>query len=357
MTFSPPAGKRFKTCCAAIAGFCLLAAATACSLPSVFRDSLSDIKSILPQESVLVRERPFLLGSEADMSLCVLAIATGLGPPVPDKATEQIVTVKALVKPLPGTEPLDSPKPVNTMPMHARLNAVISPEGVVTAGKGWTASRYAYQLTGLKPAKNITFGRPVVIPIITPKGDPYVLDIILRNTVAKRWQTARFVNFSQSPILKSLVTSSVALVGRPYVWGGINDFGAGTRRARWNGRRVAGFDCSGLVIYVYQQIGIAIPWRTTAEQWNNLAPVEDRDILPGDLVFWANRQGKIYHVGIILGDIGAGPENNEPDGEWDMLHAPSRNQTVRVEYGFLKGPMYGIAGFRTLIGYNGYRGY
>jgi hypothetical protein len=58
-----------------------------------------------------------------------------------------------------------------------------------------------------------------------------------------------------------------------------------------------------------------------------------------------------------MGDIGSGPENPEPDGEWDLLHAPSRNQTVRIEYSFFEGPMLGVAGFRTLIGYNEFRGY
>ena len=58
-----------------------------------------------------------------------------------------------------------------------------------------------------------------------------------------------------------------------------------------------GFDCSGLVSYVYAQLGIALP-HFAAAQWLYGAPVPVDSLQPGDLVFF----DKLDHVGIYLGD-------------------------------------------------------
>ncbi len=244
-------------------------------------------------------------------------------------------------------------------PIHVILRGIITPEGSIIGDHAWALSKQALAITGL-PAPSMQVpatSSTIYIPIIAPAGIPYVLDIAFGSPSGGYWLALRFVDFAQSPVLRNLVEMGIQQVGRPYVWGGVNDYGSNDARALWNGKRVQGFDCSGLVIYLYRQIAIEIPWRRTRGQWLHLPPVDVTDILPGDLVYWRNRRGKIYHVGIVMGDIGSGPENPEPDGEWDLLHAPSRNQTVRIEYSFFEGPMLGVAGFRTLIGYNEFRGY
>jgi peptidoglycan DL-endopeptidase CwlO len=75
--------------------------------------------------------------------------------------------------------------------------------------------------------------------------------------------------------------ASIALhyLGVPYVYGGASP---------------SGFDCSGLVMYVYSQLGISLPHYTVA-QWNATQPVSSP--APGDLVFFNG----LGHVGIYIG--------------------------------------------------------
>jgi cell wall-associated NlpC family hydrolase len=70
-------------------------------------------------------------------------------------------------------------------------------------------------------------------------------------------------------------------LGVPYVWGGASP---------------SGFDCSGLVMYVYAQLGISLPHYTVA-QWNATVPVAPTQMEPGDLVFFDG----LGHVGIYIG--------------------------------------------------------
>ena len=75
--------------------------------------------------------------------------------------------------------------------------------------------------------------------------------------------------------------ASIALryLGVPYVYGGSSP---------------SGFDCSGLVMYVYAQLGISLPHYTVA-QWNATQPISSP--APGDLVFFNG----LGHVGIYIG--------------------------------------------------------
>ena len=56
----------------------------------------------------------------------------------------------------------------------------------------------------------------------------------------------------------------------PYVWGGASP---------------DGFDCSGLVMYVYAQLGVSLP-HNAAAQYEALPHVPTSDLEPGDLVFF-----------------------------------------------------------------------
>jgi len=59
------------------------------------------------------------------------------------------------------------------------------------------------------------------------------------------------------------------------------------------------FDCSGLVVRVYRELGVELP-RTSAAQFEALEPVDEPR--PGDLVFFGFRGTGVDHVGIYLGE-------------------------------------------------------
>jgi cell wall-associated NlpC family hydrolase len=71
-------------------------------------------------------------------------------------------------------------------------------------------------------------------------------------------------------------------LGVPYVWGGSSP---------------RGFDCSGFVMYVYNQLGVSLPHHA-ASQWNYGTPVSRDQLQPGDLVFFDG----LGHNGIYVGN-------------------------------------------------------
>ncbi|WP_081770170.1 C40 family peptidase [Luteimonas huabeiensis] len=103
----------------------------------------------------------------------------------------------------------------------------------------------------------------------------------------------------------AVVIRAISLVGTPYRFGGNTPEG--------------GFDCSGLVNYVYRDmLDLRLP-RSSRE----LAEVQGPRIAPerlasGDLVFFGSR-GNVTHVGIYV-------------GEGRFVHAPSSGGTVRLDH-------------------------
>ncbi|MEV0586900.1 C40 family peptidase [Nonomuraea sp. NPDC050310] len=85
---------------------------------------------------------------------------------------------------------------------------------------------------------------------------------------------------------------------KPYVWGaeGPNSY-----------------DCSGLVMAAYQQVGISLP-HYTGDQWTAGRHISREELRPGDLVFFYN---DLHHVGIY---VGGGM----------MVHAPQTGDVVRL---------------------------
>ncbi|HON76965.1 MAG TPA: C40 family peptidase, partial [Spirochaetota bacterium] len=72
-------------------------------------------------------------------------------------------------------------------------------------------------------------------------------------------------------------------------------------RYRFGGTTPRGFDCSGLVMYVYKKNGIRVP-RTASSQYSHGRHVPRRSLKPGDLVFFqTSRRSRISHVGIYAG--------------------------------------------------------
>jgi peptidoglycan DL-endopeptidase CwlO len=81
---------------------------------------------------------------------------------------------------------------------------------------------------------------------------------------------------------------------------------------RWGGSSPAGFDCSGLVVYVFAQMGVSLPHSSYA-LWGVGMPVSRDQLQPGDLVFFNG----LGHVGIYIGG-------------GQFIHAPHTGDVVKI---------------------------
>jgi peptidoglycan DL-endopeptidase CwlO len=94
-----------------------------------------------------------------------------------------------------------------------------------------------------------------------------------------------------------VVGVAMRYLGTPYVWGGASP---------------SGFDCSGLVMYAYAQVGVSLPHSSYA-QYGYGSPVSRSDLQPGDLVFFDG----LGHVGIYVGG-------------GSFIHAPHTGDVVKI---------------------------
>ncbi len=89
--------------------------------------------------------------------------------------------------------------------------------------------------------------------------------------------------------LKAIMKEGLKYEGTPYVFGGDNP--------------KTGFDCSGLMQWIYKKAGISLP-RTAQQQYNASKKIDQSEAKPGDLVFFEktyNAGVPVTHVGIYLG--------------------------------------------------------
>jgi cell wall-associated NlpC family hydrolase len=274
------------------------------------------------------------------------------------------------------------------------LRSVTSPSGRILTDSIWGMSTESLQVAGMDaPPTSIPVGESrVTLPIIGPPGTPKTVDVVfamgggapaplptnvagtpaaalptpsatpntdLRATdpqfLTIQWTDTRLrigprcddvgavtnwgsepwqewgheaaIGMAAPPGSARIIQLALAQVGKPYVWGA---------------KGPEQFDCSGLVAWLYAQIGIRIPVGT-AGQWPEMQAVTIADLQPGDLVFMDTEgAGRVTHVGMLAGDL-------DGDGQWDMVHAANPALGVRVDYNIFQSSYYAarIVGFRT----------
>ncbi|WP_420793333.1 C40 family peptidase [Pseudomonas rubra] len=106
--------------------------------------------------------------------------------------------------------------------------------------------------------------------------------------------------------LDRLVERAHQLIGVPYRWGGMSVKG--------------GFDCSGLLVYLFRnEADIRIPRTTSAMLKSGARTIKQSQLKRGDAVFFnRNGQGRIGHVGLYI-------------GEGRFIHAPRTGKHIRID--------------------------
>jgi cell wall-associated NlpC family hydrolase len=104
-------------------------------------------------------------------------------------------------------------------------------------------------------------------------------------------------------VAESIVQTALSKTGRPYSRGGASP--------------TVGFDCSGLVVWVYGKHGVKLP-RTARDQSRAGSSIPYNQLQGGDLVFFRIGSRGAYHVGIAT-------------GRGTFIHSPKPGQRVREE--------------------------
>lgn len=280
------------------------------------------------------------------------------------------------------------------------LRAVTLPDGGEATSDSWRVSMDAMTLAGIDelPSEIPVGESRVTIPVLGPKGEPASVEIVMRrdgayvpiyaptgtvtapptatpvasptpnvelrrtdpDEVAVTFVAARPIDppcehpgamtawdsegvlvngvadvpVAAPPGSGRLVELALAQVGKPYVWGATGPHA---------------FDCSGLVVWSYAQIGMRIPARTAEGQFRAMKPVAASAALPGDTMYFnasGNPNAKITHAAIYVGDI-----NNDSVG--DVVHAASPKYGVVMIQGGLRSNYY--FGSTCELCFTGYR--
>jgi gamma-D-glutamyl-L-lysine dipeptidyl-peptidase len=111
------------------------------------------------------------------------------------------------------------------------------------------------------------------------------------------------VDKQQSPGGEEILAAGKKFLDVPYLWGGMSAFG---------------YDCSGFAYSMHRAFGIIIP-RDASEQATHGKLVTHEQLMPGDLLFFAYKEGKgsVHHVGFYA-------------GEGQMLHSPKTGKTIEL---------------------------
>ncbi|MGW9018422.1 bifunctional lytic transglycosylase/C40 family peptidase [Priestia megaterium] len=126
-------------------------------------------------------------------------------------------------------------------------------------------------------------------------GDPFYVPHVMRYVNVTKVESGKGGDVAKGSALgddnfKAIMNEARKYDGDAYVWAGYTP--------------TTGFDCSGLMQWIYKQANINLP-RTAQEQYNASTKVSESDAKPGDLVFFTgtyDTSNYITHVGVYLGN-------------------------------------------------------
>ena len=106
--------------------------------------------------------------------------------------------------------------------------------------------------------------------------------------------------------VKKVINRAHTLLGIPYLWGGMS--------------LEKGFDCSGMLVYLFKnEANIHVPRTTAAMLSAKLQKIDRHNLKPGDAVFFRTQGGtRSNHVGLYIGDN-------------RFIHAPRTGKTIRID--------------------------
>lgn len=106
--------------------------------------------------------------------------------------------------------------------------------------------------------------------------------------------------------IEQVILRANELIGRPYRWGGMSE--------------ATGFDCSGLLVYLFNtEAGIKLPRTTSLMVKDDFERVSKSSLKPGDAVFFSqNGSDSVNHVGLYIGDD-------------RFIHAPRTGKNIRID--------------------------
>lgn len=222
-------------------------------------------------------------------------------------AKDNHITVKALAKAnhLKTSDKLTSNQKIN-IPDPPKTHTVEQGESVSSV-----AQKYGLKTADVLKWNNLSWSNSTIyigdkLNLQDP-NQPQTNDTDTQNTNSTKTTATSLVGNTQAERIVNLALQ-YANQGIPYVWGGTTP---------------SGFDCSGLVQYVFAQNGISLN-RTTVGQEQNVATTDVSSVSdvvnnarPGDLLFWG-QHGASYHVAIYIGN-------------GQFVAAPQPGQNVDVE--------------------------